>query len=208
MSYRRQRIIPLGGRYRQVSLYSIRTVNLFSVSGVLPLCVKNDDATPMSQAASYVPFIKRDSWWRHQMEIFSTLLVLCEGNSPMTGEFPSQRPMTPSFGVLFDLCLNKRLRKQSWRRWFETPSRSLWRCCNATEIVAWTSNYIHCFTWDVITRPWPNINVGLSNNRWKLVHGWVITPIAYVDGIIYPCPKLNPSLPKLRKQILPSNTLY
>ena len=28
------------------------------------------------------------SWWRHQMEIFSTLLTLCEGNSPITGEFP------------------------------------------------------------------------------------------------------------------------
>ena len=28
------------------------------------------------------------SWWRHQMETFSTLLALCEGNSPTTGEFP------------------------------------------------------------------------------------------------------------------------
>ena len=28
---------------------------------------------------------------------------LCEGNSPVTGEFPSQRPVTRSFGVFFDL---------------------------------------------------------------------------------------------------------
>ena len=28
---------------------------------------------------------------------------------------------------LFDLCLNKRLSKQSWGWWFETPSRPLWR---------------------------------------------------------------------------------
>ena len=34
------------------------------------------------------------SWWRHQIEIFSKLLALCEGNSPVTGEFPSQRPVT------------------------------------------------------------------------------------------------------------------
>ena len=37
------------------------------------------------------------SWWRHQMETFSALLALCAGNSPVTGEFPSQRPVTRSF---------------------------------------------------------------------------------------------------------------
>ena len=30
------------------------------------------------------------TWWRHQMETISALLALCEGNSPATGEFPSQ----------------------------------------------------------------------------------------------------------------------
>ena len=45
-------------------------------------------------------------WWRHQMETFSALLALCVGNSPVTGEFPTQRPVTPSFDVFFDLCLN------------------------------------------------------------------------------------------------------
>ena len=66
-------------------------------------------------------------WWRHQMETFSALLALCVGNSPVTGEFPSQRPVTRCFDVFFDLRLNKRFIKQSRRRWFETPSRSLWR---------------------------------------------------------------------------------
>ena len=41
-----------------------------------------------------------------------------------------QRPVTRSFDVFFDLRLNKRLSKQSWGWWFETPSRSLWRHCN------------------------------------------------------------------------------
>ena len=63
-------------------------------------------------------------WWRHQLETFSALLDLCAGNSPVTGEFPSQRPLTWSFGVIFVLRLNKRLSKQSRRRCFETPSRS------------------------------------------------------------------------------------
>ena len=64
-------------------------------------------------------------WWRHQMETFSKLLVLCKGKSPVTIEFPLQSPVMRSFlwSVFFDLHLNKRLSKQSRRRWFETPSR-------------------------------------------------------------------------------------
>ena len=46
------------------------------------------------------------------METFSALLALCAGNSPVTGEFPSQRPVTRSFDIFFDLSLNKRLSKQ------------------------------------------------------------------------------------------------
>ena len=43
------------------------------------------------------------------METFPTLLAFCAGNSPVTGEFPAQRPVTRSFDVFFGLCLNKRL---------------------------------------------------------------------------------------------------
>ena len=75
-------------------------------------------------------------WWRHQKETFSALLALCAGNSPVTGEFPSQRPVTRSFDVFFGLCLNKRLSKQSWGWWFKTPSRSLWRHCNGWHLYA------------------------------------------------------------------------
>ena len=55
-------------------------------------------------------------WWRHQIETFSALLAICEGNSSVT--------------VFFDLRMNKRLSKQSWDWWFETPSLPLWRHCN------------------------------------------------------------------------------
>ena len=72
------------------------------------------------------------SWWRHQMEIFSALLAIWAGNSPATGEFPARRPVTRSFGVFFDLRLNKRLSKHSWGWWFEKPSRPLRRHCNDT----------------------------------------------------------------------------
>ena len=69
---------------------------------------------------------------------FSALLALCEENSPVTGEFPSQRPVTRSFGIFFDLRLNKRLSKPSRHRWSETPSRSLWPHCNAIYMVTFS----------------------------------------------------------------------
>ena len=64
------------------------------------------------------------------METYSALLALCVGNSPVTGEFSSQRPVTQSFDVFSDMRLDKRSSKQWRRRWFETPSRSLCRHCN------------------------------------------------------------------------------
>ena len=58
--------------------------------------------------------------------IFRVTGPLC-GEFTGPGEFPTQRPVTRSFDVYFDLRLNKRLSKQSWGWWFETLSRSLWR---------------------------------------------------------------------------------
>ena len=55
---------------------------------------------------------------------------LCAGNSPVTGEFSSQRPVMRNIDVFCDLRVNKRLSKQSRSWWFETPSRSLWRHFN------------------------------------------------------------------------------
>ena len=71
------------------------------------------------------------TWWRHQMKTFSALLAICAGNSPVSGDFPAQRPVTRGFDVFFDLRLNKRLSKQSWCWWLETLSCSLWRQSNA-----------------------------------------------------------------------------
>ena len=55
------------------------------------------------------------------------LLAICARDSPVPGKFPAQRSVTQSFGVFFDLRLNKRLNKQYWGWWFETLSRPLWR---------------------------------------------------------------------------------
>ena len=54
--------------------------------------------------------------------VFRVTGPLC-GEFTGPGEFPTQRPVTRSFDVYFDLRPNKRLSKQSWGWWFETLSR-------------------------------------------------------------------------------------
>ena len=74
------------------------------------------------------------------------------------GEFPAQRPVPRSFDVFFDLSLNKRLSKQPWGWWFETPPRSLWRQCNGLQNM-WGDGNLVCivgfyfklrYTWRVV----------------------------------------------------------
>ena len=84
------------------------------------------DETP---SMSSQKFRQNDMMTSSNGNIFA-LLALCTGNSPVTREFPLPMPVTRSFDVFFDLRLNQRLSKQSRRRWFETPSRSLWHHCN------------------------------------------------------------------------------
>ena len=62
-------------------------------------------------------------------DIFRVTGPLC-GEFTGPGEFPTQRPVTRSFDVFFDLRLNKRLSKQPRGRWFQTQLWSLWRHCN------------------------------------------------------------------------------
>ena len=81
----------------------------------------------------------RENWCKIMMTSWngniSALLALCAVNSPVTDEFPSQRPVTRSFDVFFYLRLNKQLSKQSRRRWFETPLHPLWRHCNHNDVI-------------------------------------------------------------------------
>ena len=78
--------------------------------------------------------------------IFRVTGPLC-GEFTGPGEFPTQRPVTRSFDVFFDLRLNKRLGKHSWGWWFETLSWSLWRHHNGNWIKNKTSSIVwwtHC----------------------------------------------------------------
>ena len=77
------------------------------------------------------------------------------------GKFPAQRSVTRSFDVFFDLHLNKRLSKQPWGWWFETPSWSLWRQCNARDYCSNTGAIGVLLTYTTMVS-WPHNMVELS----------------------------------------------
>ena len=104
------------------------------------------------------------------METFSALLAICAGNSPVPGEFPTQRPVTRSFDVYFDLRPNKCLSKQSWGWWFETLSPSLWRHRND---VITSSHYLkECL-------------LAISEVMWRRSH--TVYPKKYAHGFVVLC---------------------
>ena len=117
------------------------------------------------------------AWWRHQMETFSALLAICAGNSPVPGEFPTQRPVTRSFDVFFDLRLNKQLSKQSRGWWFETLSRSLWRHRNGL-LIWWYIQNIRV----VNHGDCGHINV---SNAKQWTSWWRETPVMFISLWLY-----------------------
>ena len=71
--------------------------------------------------------------------------IFC-GTGPLCGEFtghwwfPLTKASDADLWCFFYLRPNKRLSKQSWGWWFETPARSLWRHCinvKSNECVSW-----------------------------------------------------------------------
>ena len=78
------------------------------------------------------------AWKRHQMETFSAQLALCEENSPVTGEFASQRASNADFVVSLTWLLNK----QSNDRRFATTRLSytyneLMKCLWHDDVIKW-----------------------------------------------------------------------
>ena len=123
--------------------------------------------------------IKRGPWWKVKLEDepwithmeltnrgpSGDMMTSSNGNTfrvtgHLCGEFtgprfPAPRPVTQSFDVFFDLCLNKRLSKQSWGWWFETLSHPLWRHCNKC-------GQLHSdMSWCVLFCPWLSHSIAL-----------------------------------------------
>ena len=113
-----------GTRHNHIS-YCVLTKNPPSIASkhVTEHCIASEIM------ASWGMWLHFDKMTSSNGNIFHTTGHLC-GEFTSPGEFPAQRPVTQSFDVFFDLCLNKRLSKQSWGWWFEMLSHPLWRHCN------------------------------------------------------------------------------
>ena len=72
-------------------------MNHFIVWVVCLVNIEVKTLIPVSDDLSVVSI----TWWRHQMNVFSALQTICAGNSPVTGEFPAQRPVPRSFDGFF-----------------------------------------------------------------------------------------------------------
>ena len=96
------------------------------------------------------------TWWRHQMETISVLLTLCEGihRSPM--DSPHKGQWREAF--VFFAALEQTVKSR--RRWFERPSRLLWRPVMPCPIIIfksliWRSAYLEMIShsyqsWDLL----------------------------------------------------------
>ena len=96
--------------------------------------------------------------------IFCITGPLC-GEFTGPGEFPTQRPVTRSFDVFFDLRLNKRLSKQPWGWRFQTTSWSLRRQCN---VIRFSYHITSVYTeWLSILKPASNDFGCICEQIWK-----------------------------------------
>ena len=76
--------------------------------------------------------------WKHFPRCWPSVRII--HRSPVNSPHKSQWRGALMFSLII-CALNKRLSKQSWVWWFETPSRSLWRHCN-----------LICCCWSIMQR--------------------------------------------------------
>ena len=142
------------------------------------------------------------------MEIFSPLLAFNVWNLSVTGEFTTQRPATRCFDVFFDLRLNLQVRKQWRSRWFETPSRSLWRHCNVflglwtgARHNYWTENTNH-FTYLVMTMEYISLALMLECHLFRFYCVFILVCCDIFDHVVKSGTGNNVWLPKCMVTLL------
>ena len=109
------------------------------------------------------------------METFPALLALCAGNSPVTGEFPSQRPVTRSFDVSLILAwihswVNNRyagdLRRHRTHYDVTVIFNGDLNKLSSIEVSVSVISYVPPFYADVISYLCPKLNLG-GVNIWQ-----------------------------------------
>ena len=122
-----------------------------------------------------------DRLFRRRSKKTSKLRVtgLCEGNSPVPGEFPSQRSSNTE-----NVCIwwrhHEKLSKGSFARNLKIPLLVI----NTNWNPAWISDYMHYNVWAEITYPFPIFNAAAIVKIWELI-GYFISHFT-VHEITYP----------------------
>ena len=107
-SYKRNYLLPVRRQvtnWNNADLLSIEALATNASEILIKSQIFPFKKTPfkMSNSGNFGLVKNGNTWWRHQMETFSAFI--CAGNSPVTGEFPTQRPVTRSFDIFFHLRL-------------------------------------------------------------------------------------------------------
>ena len=92
-------------------------------------CIEENNSICSHSQMSQWPCIHDTCWYMMTSSngnIFRVTGHLC-GEFTSVRWIPRTTPVTRSFDVFFDLCLNRQLSKQSWGWWLKTLSRPLWR---------------------------------------------------------------------------------
>ena len=105
------------------------------------------------------------------------VLSLCAGNPRVTVNSPLKGQWREPLMFFFDLPVNKRLSKQPRRRWFGTPSRSLWRQYNSKAFSQSMSDVCHQLNQNTVQQTavgqvWPLafsacLHKGLYSHIWR-----------------------------------------
>ena len=97
------------------------------------------------------------------------------------GEFAAQRLVTRSSDVFFDLRLTKRLSKQWWGLWFETPSRPLWRHCHVDRTKTIFAPQL--LLTNVVATPCLNIYIIITRIYEQISHKSVLGGCAHIETL-------------------------
>ena len=108
--------------YRSELIHVINWLLLFII-------VIADDLAPFGASISADTVMVKFGPWKLSLKDMGEIDSLKCNKIMMTSSNGNR--VTGRSDVSLICALNKRLSKQSWGWWFETPSRSLWRHCNA-----------------------------------------------------------------------------
>ena len=134
-------------------------------------------------------------WGHRHLQCWLTYYVLNHLNhiSNITGVCSLKFRSLHYSDVSFDLRLNKRLSKQWRRRWFETPSRSLWRHCNTMRprdvcVHRWIGSLLIWITACLLfaAKPPTGNYLKFTQNADDFLHEYVIEFIFWMVIVIFP----------------------